>query len=83
MSQIVPQTIMILMTSSLVLIFLFFFGGGGIKLKFGEGVNSETLILFFMSVLPKRKIIDKDYGGLRHFFSNFTRPLFNKTYCKQ
>ena len=28
----------------------------GVKVKFGEGVNSETLISYFMSRLPHKKI---------------------------
>ena len=66
-SQIVYKSIIKLMTSLLVPCnyVIFYFGVkvqpftkfsifGEIKLKFGGGVNSETLISCFMSIVPKK-----------------------------
>ena len=90
MPQIVSKTIVKLMTSPLVpcnYVILCFQGQNptfdqpfifrGIKLKFGGGVNSETLISCFMSILSNKMNLIKIMGFIS-FLTNFTRPLFNK-----
>ena len=51
----------------------------GIKLKLDGGVNSETVISYFMSVFAIQSEFDKNKGVLCHFFTEFIRPLFNKS----
>ena len=46
-----------------------------IKLKFGGGVTSETLISYFMSILPYNMNLIKING----VFIKFIRPLFSKS----
>ena len=87
MSQILSKTIIKLVTSSLVpcnyVILCFgvkvqlltnFSIFGGIKLKFGGEVNSETLISYFMSILPHKMNLIKIKG----LYVIFYWPLFNK-----
>ena len=75
------------MTSSLVHCnyFVYCFGGQspsfdqlfyfrGIKLKFGRGVNSETLIVYFISILPYKLnlgVYDKKIKGFMSFLTEF------------
>ena len=47
--------------------------------KFGEGVNSETLISYFMSILPYKMNLIKNKGVLCHVFAKFIQPLLNKS----
>ena len=67
MSEVVSKTIIKLITSLLIYynyvircfgvkvqLLTNFSVSTGIKLKFGGGVNSETLILYFMSILPHK-----------------------------
>ena len=49
----------------------------GIKRKFGGGVNSETLISYFMSILPHKMNLIK-LKVCMPFFTKFIRPLFSK-----
>ena len=87
MSQIVPKTIIKVMTSPLVpcnYAILCFRGQSptfdkhfisrGIKLKFGGGVNSETLISYFMSILSNEMNLMKIMGFLCHFLLILLEP---------
>ena len=105
MSQILSKTVIKLMTSSVVWcnyvilcfgvkvqLFTNFPIFRRIKLKSGGGVNSETLISYFMSILPY-KMSSIKIKGFNVIFTKFIRPLFhksvamvtyiNKSYCKQ
>ena len=48
---------------------------GEIKLKFSGGVNSKTLISYFVSIFPKEEF-NKENG---FFMLIFARPLSNKS----
>ena len=83
MSQILSKSLINLMTSSLVpcnyailcfgvkvLLLTNFSIFRGIKLKFDDGVNSETLISYFMSILPYKMNLIK-IKGFMSFFIKF------------
>ena len=44
-----------------------------------EGVNSKTLISYFMSIMSIKMNLIKITGCLSSFFTNFTLPLVNKS----
>ena len=48
-----------------------------IQLKFGGGINSETLISYLMSIFAKQDEFDKN-NGFMSFSTNFTRALLNR-----
>ena len=86
MSQILSKTVIKLMTSSLVRCNYTNLCFGvkvqllpnfpifrGIKLKFGGGVNSETLISYFMSILPYKMNLIK----IKELMSFFKQNLFD------